>query len=283
MSGIILGNTKKAQSVAIAFMSSALTAETLIPLTVLERRALILHHASLIDVIHIADKDLHKAYKYAKVISSIAPAYFEYQIAQDKQNGSVLELNIQSQLISSQTDKFADNFIDWLKADFENKSAIIDHYPNPKNLFELCGAKLLVTSNSATRSLSTTMGNLWEKISNISPYIINPELEFGIKITGIDIIIFSEETVKFAQLKTLKGTLTGSQAPRAKKELTIHQNPLFIAAFNLGQWTFNAPNIPRIAGQAFWEQIHMDYNIVESHVRNMLQKIDLAFTELAAK
>jgi hypothetical protein len=264
-------------------MSTELAAETLIPLSVLERKALILHHASLIDVTHIANEDLHTAYKYGKVISSIAPAYFQYQIAQDKQNSSVLELDRQSQLICSKTDKFADIFIDWLKADFEKKSVILEHHPNPQNLFELCGAKLLVTSNSVTRSLSTTMGSLWEKISNISPYIINPELEFGIKITGIDIILFSEEAVKFAQLKTLKGTLTGSQAPRAKKELSIHQNSLFIAAFNLGKWTFNDSKIPRIAGKPFWEQIHMDYNLVENHVRNMLQKIDKAFTELAAK
>ncbi len=264
-------------------MSNALAVETLILLPVIERKALILHHASLIDVIHIADEDLHTAYKYGKVISSIASGYFQYQIAQDRQNGTILELDRQSQLIGNQTDKFADNFIGWLKADFEKKSAILEHHPNPRNLFELCGAKLLVTSNSVTRSLSTTMGSLWEKISNINPYIINPELEFGIKITGIDIIAFSEETVKFAQLKTLKGTLTGSQAPRAKKELSIHQNPLFIAAFNLGDWTFNDPKIPRVAGKAFWEQIHMDYNLVENHVRNMLQKIDQAFAELATK
>ncbi|WP_414543252.1 hypothetical protein [Nostoc sp. CCY0012] len=264
-------------------MSTELAADELIPLSVKERKALILHHASLIDVIHIADEDLHTAYKYAKVISSIAPAYFQYQIAQDRQNGSVLELDIQSQLISSKTEKFADDFIEWLKADFENKSAILDHHPNPRNLFELCGTKLLVTSNSVTRNLSTTMGSLWEQISNISPYIINPELEFGIKITGIDILLFSEVTVKFAQLKTLKGTLTGSQSPRAKKELSVHDNPLFIAAFDLGRWTFNDPNIPRIAGQVFWNKIHMDYNLVENHVRTMLQKIDQAFTDLAAK
>ncbi|MBD2415886.1 hypothetical protein FACHB389_29220 [Nostoc calcicola FACHB-389] len=264
-------------------MSSVLAAETLIPLTVRERKALILDHASLIDVIHIADKDLHRTYKYAKVISAIAPAYFEYQIAQDKQNGSVLESDIQSQLISTKTDKFADDFIDWLKADFEKKSAILDDHPNPQNLFELCGAKLLVTSNSVTRSLSTKMGRLWEEITNISPYVIIPEFEFGIKIKGVDITLLTEESIKFAQLKTLKGTLTGSQRDRAKKELGIHDNPFFIAAFDLGKWTFNDPNIPRIAGKAFWEQIHMDYNLVESHVRNMLQKIDRAFTELAAK
>jgi len=50
-----------------------------------------------------------------------------------------------------------------------------------------------------------------------------------LKITGIDIVILSNETVYLAQLKTLKGTLTGSQKTRAEKELGIHENPLFIA------------------------------------------------------
>ncbi|BAY21531.1 hypothetical protein NIES2100_12860 [Calothrix sp. NIES-2100] len=264
-------------------MSTELAAETLIPLSIQERKALILHHASLIDVIHIADEDLHTAYKYGRVISSIAPAYFQYQITQDKQNGSVLELDIQSQLISRKTEKFADDFIDWLKADFEQKSAILEHHPNPRNLFELCGAKLLVTSNSVTRSLSTKMGRLWEEITDISPYVIIPEFEFGIKIKGVDIILVTEELIKFAQLKTLKGTLTGSQTNRAKKELGIYDKPLFIAVFDLGDWTFNDPRIPRIAGKAFWNKIHMEYDLVENHVRNMLQKIDNAFAELAAK
>ena len=265
-------------------MSTELLAETLIPLSVQERKALILHHASLIDVTHIADEDLHIAYKYGKIISSIAPAYFQYQIEQDKLNGSVLQSDRQSQLIASKTEKFGNNFIAWLKADFENKSAILEHHPNPRNLFELCGAKLLVTSNSVTRSLSTTMGSLWETISNISPYIINPELEFGIKITGIDILIFSEETVRFAQLKAQKSTLTAAQAPRSKKELSIHENPLFIAAFDLGDWTFSKKyKIPRIAGRTFWNMIDMDYVIVENHVRDMLQKIDQEFAELATK
>ncbi|MEH1872728.1 hypothetical protein [Nostoc sp.] len=129
-------------------MSTELAAETLLPLSIQERKVLILNHALLIDVTHIADEDLHTAYKYGKIISSIAPAYFQYQIAQDNQNLSVLKLDIQSELISNKTEKFADNFIEWLKADFKNKSAILEHHPNPRNLFELCGAKLLVTSNS---------------------------------------------------------------------------------------------------------------------------------------
>ncbi|MFN6034806.1 MAG: hypothetical protein ACK48B_12360, partial [Dolichospermum sp.] len=262
----------------------AVSAEILIPLAVKERTELLMYHASLIDATDIVDEVLQTAYKYEKILSLISPAYFQYQIEQDIQNGSVLEIDRQSQLISSKTEKFADDFIEWLKSDFEKKSAIIEEHPNPSNLFELCGAKLLVTSNSVTRSLSTTMGSLWENISNISPYIINREFEFGIKITGIDILLFSEETVKFAQLKTLKGTLTGSQVPRAKKELSIHENPLFIAAFDLGKWTFsNRSNIPRIAGKKFWNMICMDYDLVENHIRDMLQKIDKSFAELATK
>ena len=264
-------------------MPTELLAETLISLSVQERKALILHHASLIDVTHIADEDLHIAYKYGKIISSIAPAYFQYQILQDKQKGSVLELDRQSQLIGSKTEKFGDIFIAWLKADFENKSAILEHHPNPRNLFELCGAKLLVTSNSVTRSLSTKMGILWEQIAYISPYVIVPEFEFDIKIKGIDIIILAEETIKFVQLKTLKGTLTGSQKNRAKKELSIHDNPLFVSAFDLGDWTFNDPKINRIAGKNFWNNIGINYEIFEAHVRTMLQRIDKTFAELATK
>ncbi|GAX39924.1 hypothetical protein NIES4075_08860 [Tolypothrix sp. NIES-4075] len=262
-------------------MPTQLTAETLIALSVQERKALISQQASTIDIKNIADEDLHKAYKLTKVIYPIISYYFQHQIEQDK-NNSVLELNIQSELIRSKTEKFATDFIAWLTKEFEHK-ATIDNSPNPRNLFELSGAKLLVTSNSVTRSLSTRMGNLWEQISNISPYVIIPEIEFGIKITGIDIIIFNNDTSYFAQLKTLKGTLTGSQIPRAKKELSIHENPLFVVAFNLGQWTFpQYSKIPRIAGKEFWDKIHIDYDLVESHVKNMLLLIDKTFAELAA-
>jgi hypothetical protein len=264
-------------------MSTKLEAKTLIPLSIQERKELILHHASLIDVTHIIDEDLHIAYKYGKIIYSIASGYFDYQIQKDNDNYSILELETQSKLISNKTDKFADEFITWLKADFEKKSAILEHHPNPQNLFELCGAKLLVTSNSVTRSLSTKMGQLWEEIADISPYVLVPEFEFGIKIKGIDIVILTDEKIKFAQLKTLKGTLTGSQTNRAKKELGIHDYPLFIAAFNLGGWTFNDSKIPRIAGREFWDMIHLEYELIENHVRNMLQRIDKAFAELAAK
>lgn len=65
--------------------------------------------------------------------------------------------------------------------------------------------------------------------------------------------------------------------------MSIHDHPLFLVAFDLGQWTFpRHPKIPRIAGKAFWDRIQIDYDLVESYVRNMLQRIDKAFAELAA-
>lgn len=261
---------------------STFTAETLIPLSVQERKALISQQVELIDVSEIADEDLHKAYRLGQVISSVAPAYFEYQIEQDNQHGSVLELAQQSQLIYSQTNKFAENFIEWLKRDFEKKKLILENHPNPSNIFELCGAKYFDTSY-VTRNLSIKMDRLWEEIADISPYVIVPDFEFGIKITGVDIILFSDETVNFAQLKTQKGTLTRYQTIRARKELGIHENPLFIAAFNIGESTFTINfKIPYICGKEFWDVIQMDYDLVENHVRDMLQRIDKYFTELIA-
>jgi len=264
-------------------MLNPLSAETLISLAVEERKSLILHHASLVDVTYISDEDLQKPYQYGKIISSIAPDYFEYQLEQDRQNGTLLELDKQDQWISSKTNPFADRFIEWLKEDFHNKSLLLESHPKPKNLFELCGAKLLMTSNSVTRSLSTKMGKLWEGIADISPYVIIPEIEFGIKIKGIDLVILSQNKIVFAQIKTLKGTLTGSQRSRAKKELEIHENPVFISAFDLGEWTFNDAQIPRLAGKEFWDIIYINYDILEEQVRQMLLKIDRAFAQLAAQ
>jgi hypothetical protein len=57
-----------------------LTAKILIPLSIQERKELILHHASLIEATHITDEDSYIAYKHGKVICSIASDYSEYQI-----------------------------------------------------------------------------------------------------------------------------------------------------------------------------------------------------------
>ncbi len=129
---------------------------------------------------------------YSPSKSLVAESYFEYQIQECDRRDSELKSERQSILINQLTDKFATDFIEWLVEDFEKKKLMLDNYPNHSNLFELCGAKLLVTSNSFNRSLITRMGRLWEDISNISPYVIISEYEFGVKITGVDLIIFSK-------------------------------------------------------------------------------------------
>ncbi|PAX48300.1 hypothetical protein [Brunnivagina elsteri] len=264
-------------------MTLEFSADTLIQLPVSERKAIITEKAALIDVTNITDESLHKAYRYGKIISSIAKDYIQHQIQEDNQSESILELERQSELIHVQTDKFAEDFINELVSYFEKKKVVLENKPNPSNLFELCGATLLVTSNSVTRKLSTKIGSLLEKISNISPYIISPEIEFDIHITGIDVILLSEDIVKFAQLKTQKNTLTGSQVTRAKKELSLHENSLFIAAFDVASWTFPQDSkIPRIAGKVFWDSIYLDYNLIETHIKNMVLRIDKVFAELAA-
>jgi hypothetical protein len=261
-------------------MTSDFTAETLRKLSVAERKELIYDKTLMIDATHITDEELNKAYKLAKSLHPILEHYFQEQIAQDNHQTTARVAEYQSLLIKGKIDKFKEDFLEWLKRDFEIKKT--QKIPKPSNLFELCEATLLITSNSVTRTLSTRMAHLWEKIANLSPYVIVPEVELGISIKGIDIILYIDNTVSFAQLKTLKGTLTGSQTSRAIRELSIHENPLFLVAFDLGNWTFPVrPDIPRIAGKAFWEKIHIDYNLVENHVRDMLQEVDKAFAQLA--
>lgn len=261
-------------------MTTDFTATTLRSLTVPERKEMIIKKTITIDTTHITDEELKKAYKLAQSVNPILYPYFQAQIEQDNQNSTDLVSEDQSLLIRSTIDRFTDDFLEWLKQDVQIKKD--ENFPNPSNLFELSGATLLITSNSVTRTLSTKMGHLWEKIANISPYVIIPESEFGINIKGIDLIIYNDNKVSFAQLKTLKGTLTGSQTGRAIRELIIHENPLFLVAFDLGRWTFPLrSDIPRIAGKAFWEKIHMDYNLVEGNVITMLQRIDKAFAILA--
>lgn len=94
------------------------------------------------------------------------------------------------------------------------------------------------------------MGHLWERIANISPYVISPRIEFGVEVPAIDLIILANR-IEFAQIKTKRDTLTGSHRNRTYKELSLYENPLFVACFDLGGWHFNHPIIPTVSGEEF--------------------------------
>lgn len=254
-----------------------LTADALRGLTVSERRELILQQAASVPAAQIADRDLQTAYKISQALSPVICPYIQAQVELDRQNSSILEEHCQAEAIQSEVEKFVADFNEWLKGTLEVQKAVTEKAPT--NLYELAGAKRLASSNAVTRNLSTKMGHLWERLAKISPYAVSPTLEFGISIRGIDIIFCAEDQPVFAQLKSQRNTLTGAQLPRVKQELELHEQAMFIAAFAVGNWTFSHPTIPRIAGEQFWQQIHMDYALLEHHVKAMLQRLDQAFAD----
>ncbi len=118
-------------------------------------------------------------------------------------------------------------------------------------------------------------------IAKISPYTISPEKDFGIKIKGIDIIIWKIDVhqATFTQLKTTPGTLTGSQKAQSQQELEIHDSALFATAFCLDSWHFSSPNVPRACGADFWSKIGLNYDLILENVKSMILKIENAYIE----
>ena len=144
------------------------------------------------------------------------------------------------------------------------------------NLFYKSGALFLSNSNIVTRSLSTQLGKVWEDVACLSEKVISPEKTFGnYKVKGIDIIIKENNELIFAQLKTAKDTLTGSQKSRSKKELSAFNKSMFIAAHDIGNWHFgDYPDIKRMAGEEFWEFINLDYSEITKNCESLFHKIE---------
>ena len=145
-----------------------------------------------------------------------------------------------------------------------------------ENLFYKSGALFLSNSNAVTRSLSTEMGRVWEDVACVSEKVISPEKVFGnYKVKGVDIIIKENDELIFAQLKTAKDTLTGSQEPRAKQELGAFKKSMFVAAHDIGNWHFkDYPDIKRMAGEEFWDFINLDYAEIINNCESLFKKIE---------
>ena len=252
-------------------------AKTLFNLTSEQRKKEILNSAFITET----DDDLGQSRKLAAVINSFINDYFKLAIEKDKTqvNGSVLQLNNLRESVSEEISKFRPLAIKALRKSTDSRDIIV---ANPENVYQLAGAVKLSAANKATRNLSTTMGLLWERIANISPYAINPEREFKIKIKGVDLICQNMETenIEYQQLKTQKNTLTGSQKGRSVAELSLHENPVFCACFSLGTWTFSHPEIPRIAGKEFWSRIGIDYEIFEAAAKDLMLDLEQIFVGL---
>ncbi len=217
-------------------------------------------------------RNMERSLALCSVINQFIEDYFQLQVNGDKRlkDGSVLNRSNLEAAMDNEIEAFypiAAAEIDKPKIDASN----------PVNLYQMAGASKLSLANTVTRNLSTTLGLLWERIADISPYAINPELEFNLKIQGIDLIglNINKFVVEYIQLKTQHNTLTGSQKPRSVSELSIHENPVFCAAFyNKSNWTFRDANIPRRSGAEFWETIGISYEIFLDHVFYLVKRLE---------
>ena len=213
------------------------------------------------------NKRLSKAYKYKEVLNKFIVNYI-LKAKKTKANG------IKNDEILNKISLFKKNYIE--KVLPEKLSS------TPKNLFQMSGAKDFYRMQLVLRSITTTLGNFWEELAILSNNAISAEKEFGIKITGVDIICAINKKPTYIQMKTMEGTLTGSQSPRSEEELILHQNRYFAAVFESGSdWTFNSEKIKRIKGKEFWSLIDLDYDYILQEVKLMVKEIEDKFNELS--
>ena len=210
-------------------------------------------------------KDLHQAYRYKEVINSFVTNYIKKAKKNDKKNNNLK--------VSNEINKFKKNYIENILPNRINKKIV--------NVYSLSDANSFAKIQLVLRSFSTSMGSLWEKIAICGNNSISTENEFGIKITGIDIISLIDNHPTYIQIKTMEDTLTGSQRPRSENELMIHDYSFFAAAFNTGRsWHFKSNKIKKFRGKEFWEKINLDYDYILSEVKKMVKEVENKYYEL---
>lgn len=128
------------------------------------------------------------------------------------------------------------------------------------NIYQLANAYKLSAANAITRTYSTKLGLLWEKIADLAPNVISPELDLGYKIPEVDIIVLYDNKLYYTQLKTQKNTLTGSQTKRTIDELNKFQNHWFVACINTNCSSTIPKSLNKLIGKEFWEKIGIDYD-----------------------
>ena len=218
----------------------------------------------------------------SNVINTFIKDYINIKITNDNlnSNGSILTSYNLSIAIDREISLFKPSAIQCLRSLLIPQNTLV---ASSKNIYEMAGASKLAFANMVTRNISTTTGLFWEKLAALSPYSINPEREFNLKIKGIDLISMNCYTgvIEYQQLKTQHNTLTGSQVPRTIEELQIHINPIFCASFtNNSSWTFNHHTIPKVSGADFWNRIGIDYVILRQKALELIRDLEYEFTLL---
>lgn len=166
------------------------------------------------------------------------------------------------------------NLFEKFKTDFIREISEKVSSPKP-SVYTITDTPVLAKANTFTRDFSTKLGKIWEDIAFLSSKVISIEKIFhNIKIRGVDLIIADDQEFCFCQIKTMKGTLTGSQVPRSVNELKIYEKSNLVAALNLGSWTFNSKLIPRVSGKEFWDRIEIEYDVIIENTKNLLSSME---------
>jgi hypothetical protein len=229
-----------------------------------DKKKYILEEAKKITPPGTIHTNLYDAYKNKEVINKFIKEYINLKNDTEDQ----IKENIVSKI-----NKFKKNYI-------ENK--LPEKIATKKNsVFSMVGAEIFKSAQTISKSLSTSMGSLWEKIASCSNNVINTEEEFGIKITGVDAIALIDGKLTYIQLKTAEDTLTAGHSPRSVMELSIHDNSLFGTAFQTGSvWHFRSQNIDKFAGKDFWIKIDLEYDYIFEQVKPMILEIEKKYIEL---
>lgn len=148
------------------------------------------------------DDELRETYRTARSLDPEILAYFE------SQDLSVTPSEIE-QGITEILNRFEVNILKVLQSDLQKWQPSSDK--KAKNIFEFAGCEKLYLSNKYTRIISESLGHQFEEIAALSPRVLIPETSLGLKLKGIDAIVYVDAEIYYTQIKTKRDTLTGSQ------------------------------------------------------------------------
>ncbi|PSU93705.1 hypothetical protein C0W35_10875 [Photobacterium kishitanii] len=225
--------------------------------------------------------ELGQANAISNVINTFINDYINHIVTEDLKQGdkSFIE-NAAHQKITFE--KACEDFIPSARNTIDEAFKAIKKTHTIKNIYDFAETNSFTVPNQIIRSLNAKFGLLWESLATISPYCVNPETEFGLKIKGVDIIAKNKSTnnIEYIQIKTQKNTLTGSQSSRVNTELSIHKNPIFAACFPFQPWTYSPlPSIKRVAGSAFFERIGIDYDTFATVAKKLIVTCESIYKE----
>lgn len=175
------------------------------------------------------DRELRNAYQTARVLDPYLLSYFS------RERKGLTDIKIEREIENILQD-FKSKVVNTLQKEKAKFLQSIDNNRTAfKNLFEFSKSKNLYLSNIYTRVITESLGHKFEEIAELSDRVFIPDRMLGLKIKGIDLVLFDRGCIRYAQLKTKRDTLTGSQSSRSVNELKIHQNSIFAAALDMGK------------------------------------------------